>query len=95
MNALGAVAGAGVNVILGVFDVDFFGVDFFDDTIGEDGRIDTNDNGRRAVGGNIACGFDMVVGLEHGPERDVVDVFGVAIAARAVVPAAFGARGTI
>lgn len=100
LSALGAVAGAGVSVILGTFGTDFFGldffsVDFFDGTLGEDGRIDANGNDGKAVARNDAWGLDIVIGLGHGPKRDVVDVWGLAVAAGVVVTAVSGVSGTI
>ena len=100
LNALGAVVGAAVSVILGTFGIDvfrwdFFGVDFFDGTVGEDGRIDANGNDGKAVARNDAWGLDIVIGLGHGPKMDVVDVSRLAVAAGVVVTAVFGVSGTI
>ena len=70
LNALGAVAGAGVSRILGVgVDVHFFGADCFDRAVGVDGRIDGigNDDDDRAVAGKNTCGLSMVVELESRP----------------------------
>lgn len=44
LKALGAVAGAGVSVILGVLGVDFWGRYFSDEPIAEGGKVDFNDN---------------------------------------------------
>lgn len=95
LNALGAVAGAGVSVILGVFGVDLFGVYFFDEAFGEDARIDANGNGGRAVAERNACGFDTAIVLGHGPKIDVVHVSEAAVPAGVVVTAAFEGSGTI
>lgn len=69
LNALGAVAGAGVSRILGVccFDMHCFGADCFDRIGGVDGRIDGIGKDDRAVAGKNTCGLSMVVELESRP----------------------------
>ena len=89
MNALGTVAGAGVSVIGG-----FVGVGFFE-AVGEDWRLDDNDNDVGAIMGKYACEFDAFIVLGQGPKGDVVDVPGLIIAAGVVVAAAFAGNGTI
>lgn len=69
LNAVGAVAGAGVSRILGVcVDVHFFGTDCCDRAGGVDGRIDgIGKDDDRAVVGKNTCGLSMVVELESRP----------------------------
>lgn len=95
LNALDAVARAGVSVTLGFLALDFFGVDFFDEAAGEDGGIDGSVNDGGTVAGKNTCGIDVLVGLGPGPKRDVVDVSGVAVTAGVVVAATFGGSCTI
>ena len=73
LNALGAVAGAGVIVIRG-----FVGVGC-SKAVGEDRRLDDNDNDVGAIMGKYACEFDALIVLGCGPKGDV-DVPGVVIA---------------
>ena len=95
LNALGAVAGAGVSVILGGLDMDFFGVDFIDDAFGEDARIDANGNDGRAIAEKNACGLDTAIVLGRGPKIDLLDVPEAAVTAGVVVTAALEGSGTI
>lgn len=75
--------------------MNFVGVAFFGEAVGEDGRIDDDRSDDGAVTGKHACGLDTFVGLGHGPKRDVVDFTRSAFAAGVVVTATFGERGTI
>lgn len=96
LNALGAVAGAGANVILGVLDMKFFDKDFFDEHIGEeDGRTGGDGSDGGAVAGKNACERNIPIGPGDKSQRDVVEVSRAAIAVGVVVTAAFGGRGTI
>lgn len=67
LNALGAVAGAGVSVIWGFLGVGFWGGHFSDEAIGEDGRLEFNDDGNDigAFMGEDACVFDAPIRLGH------------------------------
>lgn len=94
LNALGAVAGAGVRAIFGVSDVDFCSMHVCEETFGGDERTDWNGNDGGAVAGKInTCGFIMFVGLERGTERGDVEFREVIVANGVVLTAAFG--GTI
>ena len=68
LNAHGAVAGAGVSRILGVFfDMHFFGMSVLDVAVGVDGRIGGNGRDDSAAAGKNTCGLSMFIGLESGP----------------------------
>lgn len=75
--------------------MNFVGMAFFSEAVGEDGRIDDDRSDDGAVTGKHACEFDTLVGLGHGPKRDVVDFSGSAVAAGVVVTATFEEMGTI
>ena len=74
MNAVGAVAGAGVSAMFGFlgvaflsmvfFGVDSFGMGFFDEAARVDGIIDGNENDAGAVAGNDTAGSDVPTGVE-------------------------------
>lgn len=95
LNALGAVAGAGVMVIFGVFGVRFSIADFFNAAVDEDGMIGATNNDGEAVAGKNAFEFDRVIELGRGPKRELVGVSEVTGPADVVVTALFGGRGTI
>lgn len=96
MNALGAVAGAGIMVIPVLFGVRFFAARLVTVIVDKDDMIGANGIDGEAVAGKNARGLDRLVGLGRGPKRDVVGVSEVvAASAGVVVIAAFGGRGTI
>ena len=100
LNALGAVAGAGVSVILGVvvLGADSFGAYFSSDAVSgvEMLGIKDDDSDVGAVTEKYACRFDAFIVLGPGPESDGVDATGLGIAAAGVVvPAALEGRGNI
>ncbi len=75
--------------------MDVFGTHFFDGTAVEERRIGDDDNIVGAVVGKNACELDILVAVGLEPRREAVDVSRVAVAASALVTAAFGSKGTI